>query len=517
MKKYVVGVDVGTTGTKAIVADLYGRNLGSSYRDYPLIHPRPDRVELSAANLREQVVTVVGEAVHNSGVDPAEIASLSFSVQRSTFALVDEHGEALEDTFIVWLDQRGEEVLEEIGGLIDHDLRAQISGMPSVAIFAIVKYYWLKQHRPDLYQRAAFFASVDGYIMKQFGVDRFCNEVTSAQAAGMIDVRTMNWNYEVIDALGLDRAKLPPLVKPGEVVGTISAEIQQRTGLPADVLIVAGAGDQQAGALGAGVVSDGDVSITMGTGGFVIVGVRDPDFAGFKGLMVSSTPNLGVFEVEGNQNSGATCYRWVRDMVFSAEGQIARDLQMDPYTFMDEYVGRSRPGANGILFSAALFGTGYPTWNNDASGAFLGLKPTHTRGDLLRSVMEGVTLESRFMLEAVRDTGTQTNPLFTITGGATRSPIWRQVIADIMGTPCRTLDVEDAAVIGVAGLAAIGAGLLKDVHEVAAQMVHYKDTIEPIPANVAIYDRSFAAYKAAYHALNDSGVYALINDIYPKE
>lgn len=511
MKQYVIGIDAGTTGSKAMVVDLSGKVYASAYRDYPLEHPGPNRVELGADVLTDAVFDAVAEAVKNSGVDPAQIASLSFSVQRSSFALVDEAGDALDDRLIIWLDTRSEEVLDDMNARIDPNRRAELTGMPSVAIFGIAKLFWFMKKQPELIARAKHYLSIDGFLMKKFGAKEFCNEATSLQTNGFLDARTLELCGEVFDKLELPRRLFPKMVKPGEVVGTLSEEAARRTGLRPETLIVAGSGDQQCGALGSGIISDGAVEITLGTGGFVIVGLAKPDFAQLQGLMVPSTPNVGVYEVEGNQNSGATCYRWAKEALFSAEAAMAQELGKDPYDLMNEAVERSRPGANGLIFSAALFGTGYPTWNSGASGSFVGLRSTHTRGDLLRAVMEGVTMEARFMLESIRETGVATQNIITVTGGSMRSRVWRQIVADVMGVPIRTLEVKDAAVIGAAGLAAIGAGLYAGVNDVVEHMVHYGETVEPVAENIALYDKAFAAYKKVYYSLNDGGVFELLN------
>ena len=515
MKKYVIGIDVGTTGTKAMVIDLKGTNLGSSYRDYPFVQPQQNWVELEADNLLDQVFTVTRESVEKSGVDPAEIAAVSFSVQRSSVLLVDEEGKALENRIMVWLDTRADEVLPQMDDIMDPDYRSEITGMPSNAIFGQEKLYWWKEKRPDLWNKARYISTVDGYAMKAFGTEDYRIDVSSAQTAGLIDVRNMGWNYEILDAMGMDRDKFPKLAEPGQVVGHVSEAAAARTGLTTDTLIVVGAGDQQAGALGAGVIDNGDVSITIGTGGFVIVGVSEPKFREFKGLMVSTTPNIGVFEVEGNQNSGATCYRWAKETFCDLEEVVAKNTGMDPFDLMGKMVEESsRPGSNGVIFSAGLFGTGYPTWNSTASGAFIGLRDNNSKADILRSVMEGVTLEARFMLESVRETGVHTKPIITITGGATKSPIWKQIMADVMGVTCRTLDVTDAPLIGVAGLAAYGAGLFKSKSEIVENMVHFKEEIQPIPENVEIYNKIFNIYKKFYYAMNDSGIYDDLTKIY---
>ena len=216
MKKYVIGIDVGTTGTKAMVIDLKGTNLGSSYRDYPFVQPQQNWVELEADNLLDQVFTVTRESVEKSGVDPAEIAAVSFSVQRSSVLLVDEEGKALENRIMVWLDTRADEVLPQMDDIMDPDYRSEITGMPSNAIFGQEKLYWWKEKRPDLWNKARYISTVDGYAMKAFGTEDYRIDVSSAQTAGLIDVRNMGWNYEILDAMGMDRDKFPKLAEPGQ-------------------------------------------------------------------------------------------------------------------------------------------------------------------------------------------------------------------------------------------------------------------------------------------------------------
>lgn len=513
MKKYVIGIDVGTTGTKAMVVDLNGNNLGSSYRDYPFITKKDKWVELDPDNLTEQVFTVTEECIQKSGVIPEEVAAISFSVQRSSCLLVDENGEAL-NNIMVWLDTRADETMDEFASLISPEYTEEITGMPCNSIYANCKFFWMMKNMPEIWDKATYLSTVDGYIMKKFGNGEFCIDISSAQTGGLIDVRTMDWCYEQFDKIGISREKLPRLVKPGDIVGKVNQTIISRTGLSEDTLIVCGLGDQQAGAFGSGVINNGDIEITIGTGGFVIAGTNNPDFKKFTGIMVSTTPNLGVFEVEGIQNSGATCYRWAKETFCSIDSEIAKDLGMDAFDFMGQYVEQSCPGSNGLIFSAALFGTGYPTWNLNASGAFVGIKETHKKGDFLRAVMEGVTLEARYMLESMKEVGVDVNPVITITGGATKSPIWRQIIADVMGSTCRTLDVSDAPLIGVACLAATGAGLFETRKEAVENMVHYKDMVEPIKENVKIYNRVFDVYKKIYHSLNDNGIYDALNKLY---
>jgi xylulokinase len=225
---------------------------------------------------------------------------------------------------------------------------------------------------------------------------------------------------------------------------------------------------------------------------------------------------LGVFEVEGPQVSGATCYRWLRDTICAEETAEGEKTGVDPYVIMDEkYVQKSTPGSNGVVFYSALFGSGYPTWDTNSTGMFLGLRNTHTKADIVRSVIEGISLEARHILESVLAAGVVMDDIITLTGGASKSKTWCQILADIMGRKIRTLSVPDAAVIGAAGLAAIGSGLFKELSEFVTNMVAFDDVYDPIPANVEIYNKTFEVYKDAYYGLKSKDVFTKLKNLRP--
>ncbi|MCL2705506.1 MAG: FGGY family carbohydrate kinase [Spirochaetaceae bacterium] len=517
MGKYVVGIDVGTTGSKAMVFDLKGNVIGKGYREYKLNEPKPNWVEVGAQFLLDITFEAVKEAVANSKVSNNEIDSISFSVNRSSFCLVDEKLKAIDDKFYIWLDSRAESVMSEMNSKISPAKRNQITGMPGFNIFAAAKYYWVKQNEPETYKKTKYFSTVASYVMYGFGADKFAVEISDGTVSGLMDVRTLGWNKELADALGFDMAKFPPLCKPAEVVGNIKADIAAKTGLAVGTKIVAGSGDQQLAAMGAGVIRDGAVSLTIGTFGLLAIGLAKPDFAALEGLMIPCSPVLGVFGVEGPQVSGATCYRWLRDTLCQEDVAEANKKGVDPYELMSEkYISKSAPGSNGVVFYSALFGSGYPTWDTNATGMFLGLRNTHTKADMVRSVMEGITLEARRILEGVLASGVKMDNIITVTGGASKSPEWCQIIADIMNRKIRTLDVADSAVLGAAGMAAIGGGLLKNVDEVVSNMVRFGKVYDPIPANVEVYNKVSGIYKAAYNGLKGADVFAKLAEIRPK-
>jgi xylulokinase len=507
MSNYVVGIDVGTTGSKAMVMDLKGSIIGKGYYEYKLDNPKPNQVTVGAKFLLDITFKCVKDAVVDSKVDPKDIKAISFSVNRGSFCLMDKDMNVIDDKMIVWLDSRSESVMDEVNKIVSPERRNEITGVPNNPVFAVTKLYWLKKNEPETLAKTKLYSSVASYIMWGFGSDNFEVELSDGTCTGLIDVKTLDWSKEIADAYGYDMKKYPPIRKSGEVVGSIKADVAAKTGLAVGTKIVSGAGDQQASAMASGVIKDGAVSLAIGTFGNLVVGLAKPNFPSFHGFMILGTPT-GVFELEGGQVSGATCYRWVRDVLCAEEVEEGKKKDIDPYILMGErYINKSVPGSNGVIFYAGLFGTGYPTWDTDATGIFLGLRNTHTKADMVRSVMEGISLEARYILESVIKTGVDMEDIITLTGGAAKSKEWCQIVADIMGRKIRTLSVSDGSVLGAAQLAAIGVGFYKNVDEAVKTMSHFETIYEPIPANVEVYNKTFEVYKDAYHGLKDKDAF----------
>jgi xylulokinase len=239
----------------------------------------------------------------------------------------------------------------------------------------------------------------------------------------------------------------------------------------------------------------------LGTAGLLVVGSDElmlEDKSGF--LMVPSSGALGTYELEGIQLGAASSYRWIRDTLCQLETAYGESVDIDPYVVMNSHIEKSSPGANGLIFLPFLVGSGYPYWNPAAKGCFVGIDFSTTKSDMLRSVMEGITLESKDMYEKMKSTGVEIDSL-TVTGGATKSEIWRQIIADMFGITINILEVADATIIGAAVLGGVGAGVFSDVKDGVSKMVKFKDTVEPVSENVALYNKIYAAYVDAYDAL----------------
>ena len=507
MSDYLVGIDVGTTGAKAMVMDTEGNVISSGYREYPCIYPRQDWVEQDAEMLIQQTFSACKDAIESGQVDNSRIAGVGFSVQRATFLFTDEKNDVIGGNFYGWQDNRAGSEIEYITSKIPADELYKIAGMPVTPTFSLEKIIWVMRNEPEVYAKVNKILLTSDYVMWRFGTEDFYCERTNACCSGMLDVNTLSWSEKVLDTFGIDKAKLAKLVDPGTVIGSVSQEAALLSGLKEGTPLVTGTGDQQCAAVGAGVSEPGFASLTLGTAGLLVVGTEKAmleDKSGF--MMAPSSGILGMYEVEGIQLGAASSYRWCRDTVADLEKGEAEKQGKDPYVLMEEHINKSAPGSNGVMFMPFLIGSGYPYWNFEAKGSFMGLKFSNTKSDMVRSVMEGITLESKDMYEKMKENNIEIKSL-AITGGATKSPAWRQMIADMFNVEVKQLKVEDATIVGAAILAGVGVKKFSDARDGVSKMVNYIDTIKPDSENAAKYQKVYEVYTSAYEAMNHSGMY----------
>ena len=504
---YLVGLDVGTTGAKAMVLDLTGKIISSGYREYPCIYPNKGWVEQDSELLVEKSFEACREAVSRSGVDIGEIKAVGFSVQRGTFGLLDENNQVLDNRFYVWQDNRAASEIEYIKKIMPEKELYNIQGQPVTPTFSLEKLVWLQRNEPHKLEQAKRFALVSDYVMYRFGVDDIYTEVTNAGCSAMLDIVNLKWSGKILAAFGLKESLLPKLVKPGQAIGKINRQTAVLSGLKEGTLLCTGSGDNQCGALGAGVVKPGNASMSLGTSGVLVVADTKPVFVDNMGLMVNPSSVYGIFQMEGIQLGAASSYKWARDNLAVFEKVFGQESGIDSYTLMEKHLEKTPAGANGVIFMPFLMGSGYPYWNPEASGLFAGVSLSTTKSDLIRAVMEGITFESKDMYENMKKSGVIANCI-TIIGGATKSPVWRQMIADMFNVQVRRLKISDATIIGAAILAGVGAGLFSDPEEGVAKMVHFTDEVEPIAGNVEKYNQIYQVYKKLYQVNNENGIYS---------
>lgn len=504
-KQYTCGVDIGTTGVKVIIFDLDGMQKGSAYREYPCVFPHSGWVEQDGEFIWQETCAAIREAITVSKVDPGEIACLGLSTQRCTLAPVDKDGNTLYNS-ISWQDRRTVGECEQIRKIIGDERYYEITGLPIDTTWSVSKIMWLRDNEPEVYNNTYKFVLDQERTLFKLGADDFYEDESNGSLQGLMEIDTFTWSDELIEKLDMPKEKLPKLVPPATQVGKVSAEASRLCGLAEGTPLVTGGGDQQCAGVGSGVTKPNMVEVTLGTAGVSLAYLDTPHKDASRRLPCSAHAVPGKWETEGLQLTAGSSYKWYRNNIADMERNAAQNLGIDPYDIINLQIAGIPAGSNGVICLPFFSGAGAPHWDPYARGTFIGLSQSHGKNEMARSILEGVTFETREVLEAMKDMGVEIQEVI-ITGGATKSDLWNQIQADIYGKPCKKLMNEQATCLGAAMLGAVGAGVFGSLAEASDKMVHFSKVYQPNPENVKTYDGLFQVYKKAYQTLKAAGVY----------
>jgi xylulokinase len=505
MSEYLCAFDMGTTGVKVGILTPDGQVIGTAYQEYGIQISGPQWVEQSVEEMWAAQGAVCKQVLHETGIDPADIAAVGVSCQRATFVPVDADQKPLMN-FIGWQDQRSIEQCEWMKREIGVERYYEIAGLPLDPIAAVSKIVWLKDNQPDLFERAHLFASTQNVHLTQLGVEDAPCDLPDAAYMGLLDVDNLTWSAELLDALGIPAEKMPRLVPSGTLVGEVSKAAAEATGLAEGTPVVTAGGDLQNAGLGMGVAEPGFVSVGIGTGGGVLIGtgkpLRHPDIA------LNCLPHAaeGMWELEGITLGSGAAYKWCRDTLGEAERALAAEQGVDPYEILNAKVTEAPVGANGLVMMPMLLGAGSPNWYPQARGVMLGLKSSTTKPEIVRAMMEGICLELRWIIESAEKLGTEIEEV-RIWGGAAKSPVWNQIASNVYGVPAARTEVSDAGLVGASICAGVGVGMFESALDGVHNMVRIAERYEPDLAATARYVDMFGIYKEAYHALVSAGVF----------
>jgi xylulokinase len=472
----LVGLDVGTTGVKAVAITPSGEVVGWAEEGYPLSTPRAGWSEQDPDDWWQ-----AAEAAW-SRVRAGEDAGIGLSGQMHGLVCLGEDGRPLRPA-ILWNDQRTGAECAEIEERVGLERLIRLTGNRALTGFTAPKLLWLRKHEPEVYARIAHVLLPKDYVRLRLTGERAI-DVADASGTLLFDVARRRWSDEMMAALELDEAWLPPALESPEVSGRTG------DGIP----VAAGAGDQAAGALGAGIDRPGPLSVQIGTSGVVFAAL--PSFQADPQARVHAFCHAvpGGWHAMGVMLSAAGSLQWLRDTM--APGADFAELTAE--------AERWAPGVEGLTFLPYLAGERTPHADPDARGAFVGLSVRHDRGALVRAVLEGVAYGLRDSLELLRALGVQPVSGRALGGGA-RSELWLRVIASVLGIPLERIVVEEGAAYGAALLAGVAGGVFKDVHEAVAACVKVRDTIEPVPAWQKAYEAGYARFQELYPALRPLG------------
>ncbi len=474
----VVGLDIGTTGVKAIAVGPDGDIVARAEHGYALSTPRPGWSEQNP----EDWWSATRAAIADLG--SLEIAGIGLSGQMHGLVALDAAGQIVRPA-ILWNDQRTGAECVEIEERIGLERLISLTGNRALTGFTAPKLLWLRRHEPESYARIARIMLPKDYVRLRL-TGEWATDVADASGTLLLDVARRRWSAEVLDALDLDPAILPPLLESPDVSGATNACDDLSQGIP----VAAGAGDCAAAALGVGIDRPGPLSIVMGTSGVVFAAL--PAFASDREARVHAFCHAvpGQWHAMGVMLSAAGSLQWLRDRL-APEASFA-DLVAEAEAW--------EPGTDGLLFAPYLAGERTPHADPTARAAFTGLELRHDRGALVRAVLEGVAFGLRDSLELVRELGGPCDRARASGGGA--RGLWLRIVASALGVPIELTAVEEGSAFGAALLGGVAGGVFEDVPDAVSRCVQVRATVEPDAAWQAVYEETYARFRALYPALD---------------
>ena len=491
---YLMGIDVGTGGTRAIVIDETGRIVGSATDEHvPFASPKTGWAEQDPRDWWRASCGAVRGALAKAGLKGGDITAVGFSGQMHGSVLLDERGEVVRPA-LIWCDQRTDAQCRAITDRIGADRLIQLTSNPALTGFTLPKLLWVRDNEPEMWSRVKAVLLPKDYVRYRLTGDR-ATDVADASGTLLFDVAGRKWSQEMLDECELSAAILPRAYESPEVTGSVSQEGAEATGLKAGTPVVAGGGDQSAGAVGMGIVRAGAVSATIGTSGVVFAATDRPalDPKGRVHTFCHAVP--GRWHIMGVTQGAGLSLRWFRDQ-FGAPSNDGSD----PYERLTAEAATVPAGSDGVLWAPYLMGERTPHLDPHARAALVGLAASHTRGHVIRAILEGVAFSLKDSFSIFEEMQVPVGNV-RLGGGGARSPLWRQIQADVYGYPVEIVEAEEGAAYGAALLAGVGGGVWRTVENACDAVVRVATMVKPNAADQAILAKQYEAFRAIYPAM----------------
>lgn len=488
---YLLGIDVSTTATKALLINTEGNVVAVATKEYGFDTPHPLWSEQDPALWWHGAITSIREVVAQAGIDPATIRGIGLTGQMHGLVLLDEVGQVLRPS-ILWNDQRTAAECDEIRARVGKTKLIEYTGNDALTGFTAPKILWVRNHEPAIYARIRHILLPKDFVRYQL-TGQFGMDVADGAGTLLIDLRQRNWSTDVLTALEIERAWLPPLFEGPQITGHLTDDAASAIGLPAGIPVMAGGGDQAAQGVGVGAVREGIIALTLGTSGVVFGSVNHPFFEPQGRLHAFCHSVPGRWHLMGVMLSAAGSLRWYRDTVA-------------PGLSYDELLAAAvdiPAGCEGLLFLPYLTGERTPHPDPLARGAFIGLTVRHSLGHMTRAVLEGVAFGLRDSFELMKGVGLSEITQVRVSGGGARSPLWRQILADVLGSELVTVNTTEGAAFGAALLAGVGADIWPTVDAACDATIRLTGSTAPNDDAVARYNTIYGVYRELYPTLKD--------------
>ncbi|MCD6465310.1 xylulokinase [Candidatus Bathyarchaeota archaeon] len=496
---YLVGVDVGTSSTKAVVIDEDGRVLARSSSEYGIDSPKPGWVEQDPTVWWNATRNVIKALIKNSEINPNMISAVGFSGQMHGTVMIGRDRKPIRPA-IIWTDKRSLKECDEIYRRLGRSEVLKVTCNPIMPGFMAPTLLWIRKNEPKNLKEAFKVLPPKDYVRLRM-TGSIATDPSDASATLLFDVKARRWSEYLALELGLPQGLLPPVIESTEVAGEVTEEASEETGLPEGTPVITGGGDSQVGAVGCGAIKPGVITSNIGTGGQIFSTTdearEDPNYRVH--LFCHAVP--GRWCLQGAILSAGLSLRWFRDNLAQPERMMGTLCNIDPYTILSEEAETAEPGCRGLIFLPYLVGERSPHMDPQAKGVLYGLTIEHRRAHLIRSVMEGVTYALRDCLEVFRELGVEVRRVIARGGGA-RSRLWRRIQASVFGVEVVRVDVEEEVAFGAALLAGVGVGVYKNLDEACERTIRILDREEPDAEEVEIYNDYYRnVYRRLYPSL----------------
>ena len=488
---YFLGIDSSTTATKALLMDASGEVRAVASAEYAYETPQPLWTEQHPNLWWQGTAASIRQVLAQSQADPAAVKGVGLTGQMHGLVLLDEEGEVLRPA-ILWNDQRTGAECDEIRQRLGKERLIQITGNNALTGFTAPKILWVKNHEPQVFARVRQILLPKDYVRWKL-TGEYATDKAGGAGTLLFDVRKRDWSEEVVRALGIDPAWLPPTFEGTAITGRVTPEAAEDTGLRTGTPVVGGGGDQAAAAVGTGTVVEGIVSLSLGTSGVVFASADRPIIEPQGRLHAFCHAVPGTWHLMGVMLSAAGSLRWYRDA-------LVPDADFDTLV---EPAADVPPGSDGLLFLPYLTGERTPHPDPLARGAFVGLTVRHSQRHLTRAVLEGVAFGLRDSFELMKEAGLAAITQVRITGGGAKSALWRQILADVLNSELITVNTVEGAAYGAALLAATGTGTFPDVASACTAVIHATGSTSP-GAATEDYEAAYPLYRALYPALRET-------------
>ena len=486
---YWMGIDVGTGGTRALLIDQQGQVKAACTAPHEDMRmERPLWAEQRPENWWDAAQQAIRGVLAAAGVSGPQVRGLGLSGQMHGLVLLDEADRVIRPA-LIWCDQRSQAQVDFVNQTLGRENVLAYTANPVLTGFTLPKLLWVRDHEPHLFSRVRKVLLPKDYL-------RFCltgeyaSEVSDASGTSLFDVVNRRWSYQMLDGLGLDRGILPAVCESTEISGRITAGAAERTGLAAGAPVVGGGGDQASSAVGNGIVEAGIVSCTLGTSGVVFAHMEKVAYDPQGRVHTFCHAVRGKWHVMGVTQGAGLSLQWFRN-------QLAPGAAYDALT---AEAATAPAGSQGLYWLPYLMGERTPHLDAAARGGWIGLTAKHTRADLLRALLEGVSYSQKDCLDIIEELGIEVESV-RLSGGGARSPFWRQLLADILAKRVVVLETQEGSAYGAALMALVGTGVYGSVPEACRAAIREVDSVAPRPAERELYARGHQLYKSLYPAL----------------